>query len=142
MTPAEIAEARKLLQDFRAHLAGLTRKPTVLLVEDSDSDARLVLHDISAFNVRAGLARTAPEAIHALEAQRYDLVLLDLRLGEGSGMEVLKYATDKNIDTLFIVLTGMDEHSPVIKEALDSGARFVIQKPVTNEHLNLIFGTL
>jgi len=114
----------------------------VLLVEDSQPDIDLTLHGISAFNVITGVAKTPKEALRELQSRRYDVALVDLRLEEGSGLDVLRLAQNTNIDTIFIVLTGVEEDSPTIKEALDSGAKFIVQKPLTKEHLNLIFGTL
>lgn len=140
MTPQQISEVRQAFEALRSNLD--KRRPCVLLVEDDDADRRMLENAIKAFNLKLVSTRTAKGAIQELKDHTYDVALVDLRLEVDSGLDVIRAAKQSEIKTLFVVLTGLDENSPMIKEALDSGAAFIIQKPITREHLNLMFGSL
>lgn len=138
----EIEVMRQSLEEFRAYISSLHRKPVALLVEDDQDDLFLAARKISKFNVKLLCVKSVSEAVRELEMCRYDVAMIDLGLGRECGIDILKVSKNPEVKTLLIVLTGTNERAPLIKEALDAGAKFVIQKPLTDEHLNLIFGTL
>ncbi|HEY3445610.1 MAG TPA: hybrid sensor histidine kinase/response regulator [Myxococcales bacterium] len=73
--------------DARAHEQ---RDGAILVVED-DADCREVLCQVlESEGMRVVSAHDAPSALSALEASRPALVLLDLRLGDGDGRQVLQ----------------------------------------------------
>lgn len=142
MNSDQLESAKEVLSQFRDNMRRLKREIWALLVEDNASDIAFFRHNLEGFKVQLDLALTARAAIEKLGKIHFDVVLLDLRLDTDSGLDVLRVSRDMRIETMFIVLTGADESNPLIKEALNEGAKFVLQKPVTREHLNLIFGTL
>lgn len=142
MKAAELNEAREQFAELRRTLAATDRRPAVLLVEDDPNDVTLVKKKLHPFHVSLEVARSSIEAIEQLKIRKFDVTFLDLRLDGGSGLDVLRYARSSLIQTIFIVLTGVDDHNPMIKEALAEGAQFVLQKPITSEHLQIIFQTI
>lgn len=139
----DLSEARSQFDELRRNLAAIDRRPSVLLVEDDGNDATLVKKKLQPFHLSMELAKTSLEAIEQLKLRAFDITFLDLRLeSPASGLDVLRYARNQSINTIFIVLTGVDDHNPLIKEALEEGAKFVIQKPITAEHLQVIFGSI
>ena len=106
------------------------RKPPVILTIDDESAIResiknyLVDYDytvIEAENGRQGL-----EMIHS---HHPDLVLVDLRMPEVNGLDVLKDATEKLPDMPILVVSGTGSIPDVI-EALHLGAWDYILKPI------------
>lgn len=143
MNKQELSEARSQFDELRRTLSAVGKRPSVLLVEDDGDDAQLVKKKLHPFHISVELAKTSLEAIEQLKLRFFDIIFLDLRLEKSSsGLDVLRYARNQSIDTIFIVLTGVDDHNPLIKEALEEGAKFVIQKPISSDHLQVIFGTL
>lgn len=142
MDAKTITEAREHFAELRRTLASLDRRPAVLLVEDNRDDVDLVKKKLHRFHVSLETAVTSLEAIEQFKARAFDVTFLDLKLDVGSGLDVLRYARNESIKTLFIVLTGVNDANPIIKEALSEGANFVIQKPISDDHLQAILGTL
>jgi DNA-binding NarL/FixJ family response regulator len=52
-----------------------------------------------------GSATDLPEALHSIRTARPDVVLLDLRLPSGSGMQVLQMIKNEKLGTIVVVLT-------------------------------------
>ena len=64
-------------------------RPTVLVVEDDDATAAFLADNLARRRLQAVAARGAEEGLRAIEVRRPDLVVLDLMLGDGSGLELL-----------------------------------------------------
>lgn len=67
-------------------------------------------------------------ALDLLEAQEFDLVLLDLIMPDVSGHDVLQYARDKGLKSKIIVVSG-DASFSGVKHALTCGAFDFVKKP-------------
>jgi DNA-binding response OmpR family regulator len=78
-----------------------------ILIVDDQATIRLTL---GALLKRAGYevtpAENGPEAIGLLEQQRFDLMLVDLKMPEMDGMQVVAAARQRQSDLAIIVLTG------------------------------------
>jgi CheY-like chemotaxis protein len=72
-------------------LERLSAKGDVLVVDDSSEVCRALRRDLRALGRRALLAASAPEGLAYLEEGRHriDTALVDLRLGEADGLELL-----------------------------------------------------
>ena len=77
-------------------------------------------------------AHTGADAIAAFETSQPDLVLLDLRLPDMSGVDV--YARIRGHSPVVIMLSGHGD-SPLAIQALESGAENLLTKPVAPAHL-------
>jgi DNA-binding response OmpR family regulator len=62
---------------------------SLLLVEDDEHTRAFLADNLTADGFRVATASEAGEALRAIEVRRPDLVLLDLMLGGGSGLDVL-----------------------------------------------------
>lgn len=142
MNSVQLEEARAELGELRQNLAKLSRTPHVLYVEDDREDLEHLKKKLHPFRVRLDCCQDSRGAIELIKKDQYEVILLDLRLKNGSGLDVLSFAESEKIKSFFIVLTGMDDSDPMVKEAFSRGAHFHIQKPVTDTHLRLIFGTI
>jgi DNA-binding NarL/FixJ family response regulator len=72
-----------------------------------------------------GHARTAAEALHLAESLRPDLVIMDVRLGDGDGIEVTAQLAERYEDLCVIVLTGHPDPSLVTRAAQAGACGFL-----------------
>lgn len=131
-----------MLEAFQENLRRTNRRPCVLLLEDDGNDVTLAALKLKEHQISVMVAASVRQAIELLDITPFDVVFLDLRLPQGSGLEVLSYAQHAGLQTIFIVLTGVDDSDPMIQESLTRGATSVILKPLTDEHIKLIFGAI
>jgi signal transduction histidine kinase len=106
----------------------------VLLVEDNPGDARLVAHHLEGGSfpgvpdrVDITTAESVAEARDALEADGFDVVLLDLGLPESAGTETLDRFPPDDLDVPVVVLTGLDDKEAAV-EAIQRGAQDYLPK--------------
>ncbi len=95
-------------------LAGIMTKTliSVLLVDDDEEDAfltRELLGDVANLHCSVTAVHSADLAVRELVVGRYDVCLLDYRLGGETGLEVLASATLQGSDIPCIMLTGQDD---------------------------------
>jgi DNA-binding NarL/FixJ family response regulator len=101
----------------------------VLLVEDSPVIRESVVELIEA-NGRARVAYSTdsePVAVGELKANSYDVVIVDLRLREGSGFGVLRALQEQQPDTLTIVLTNYTS-AAIRKRCAELGVKWFFDK--------------
>jgi len=79
-------------------------------------------------------------AIDMFKKERMSLVLLDLRLKEESGLELMKEILNIDSDVMIIIMTAYSTIENSI-EAIKSGAYYFITKPIQNEQLILLLKT-
>ena len=79
-----------------------------------------------------GEAGTVAEARHAVAELRPDLVLLDLRLPDGDGMDLIRELSETHPQTRIIALSQLDEDT-YAPRALRAGARGYVMKSEATE---------
>ena len=106
-----------------------TRHKSVFIVDDSDSIRQRLISLLATMSgvAVAGEAGNVPAAIDGIVATRPDVVLLDLNLGTGSGMQVLHAVTRQLPSVSVVVLTNHAE--PQYRRAcLKAGALHFLDK--------------
>src|SRR3954462_15494943 len=106
-----------------------TARTKVLLVDDHDLIRRGLRHAFERdrqFEV-VGEAATAAEAIRQAGALQPDVVIMDLRLPDGSGLEATR-ALRKTSSTMGIVVLTMYAGDDPLLGALEAGARGFVPK--------------
>ena len=111
----------------------------LLLVVDDDSGMRDTLLDIlEDRGYRVGVAADGIEALEAIKAERYDLVLMDILMPRMNGVEALKHLKDID-DTIIVIMMTAYAVKDLIEEALREGVYRVLYKPLDmDEALMLI----
>jgi CheY-like chemotaxis protein len=107
-----------------------TEPPHVLLVEDEP----LAIHTMSRFLGKLGFrVSTAGDGVAALETLEADLarvVVTDLRMPRGGGLDLVAKVRRRWPGLPVIVLTGYGTEE-IERQALDAGAHTVLRKPVS-----------
>jgi len=100
----------------------------ILVVEDDPLISTMVRLNLEQDGYHVELHSTADGARAALDEHRFDAILLDLGLPDGSGIEVARQARRGGIGTPILVLTARDDIDSKV-QALDSGADDYLCKP-------------
>lgn len=107
---------------------GLADSVRILIVEDTADVADAIQSRFSAIGHACDIARDCAEALHYLQADSYDLVILDINLPDGSGFDVLKVLRAKRNTVPVLVLTARLAVDDRVN-ALDVGADDYLVKP-------------
>lgn len=110
---------------------------TALIVEDGEELARVLQRALARWQFEAQVAATLEEAEAALEAAPVDLVLLDIGLPDGSGLDLLGYLQLNAPHTEAIVMTG-HEDLILAARAMSRGAIEFLSKPFEIEDLGTV----
>jgi two-component system phosphate regulon response regulator OmpR len=109
-------------------------KPTVLLVEDDLRLRAMIADYLGRHGIRTQTAGTASSALRAIERGGIDLVVLDLMLPDGDGMEVCRSIRQGPAQTPVIILSAKgDEVDRII--GLEVGADDYLGKPCNMREL-------
>lgn len=81
-------------------------------------------------------ATSTTEAIAAVDRKHYDVVLADIRLGEGDGFEILAYCRANHQETAVIMITGYGTVESAV-EAIRAGAFDFLTKPLIDQELEI-----
>ena len=134
--------ATAIAADSRDNLPAMTRDAAsakssrILIVDDHDVvrvGFRQILSEHPRFNV-AGEASSAADALEALRKDPYDIVLLDLSLPDGSGIDVLRRIKVRYSDTRVLVLSGFSEEQYGVN-ILRAGASGFLSKTCSTAEL-------
>lgn len=109
----------------------------LILVVDDDAEACFNLQDVlSERDYRVAIAHTGEEAIQKVREERFDVMILDMKLPTLGGLETFLAARDLRPDLATILITGYrKELSESVQEALDNGAYVCLEKPVDMDTL-------
>ena len=99
----------------------------VMVVEDDAPVRHLITASLSAEDYTVIVALTAAEAVQLSATRNPDMILLDLGLPDGDGVEVIRQVRLWT-ETPIIVISARDEDADKI-EALDAGADDYLTKP-------------
>ncbi len=108
---------------------GMTGQPVRVLAVDDEALIRMSLQiALGREGYEVHTAASGTEAMTMLGEQRYDLVLLDLRLPDVSGMEVLRFARRRD-PAVKVLLVTASTSALNFAEAAREGASGIVTKP-------------
>ena len=106
-----------------------------VLVVDDEADIRdLMEMTLMKMGLRVQTAVGVEDAKDKLDNNDYSLVLTDMRMPDGSGLEVVQYIDELMLDTPVAVITAFGNADQAV-EALNAGAFDYLQKPITLSQL-------
>lgn len=103
-------------------------KKCILVAEDDDAEREALSRVLRLEKYDVRMARNPAEALTFLD-QPIDLVLSDLRMGLGSGIDLLRAWRQRRLDTPFILLTAFGTVDTAVT-AMKLGAADFLTKPV------------
>ena len=99
----------------------------ILIVEDDDTLAQGIRMALQSTDVDIALCHTLAEASKTLGGTSFDLLILDINLPDGSGVDLLKAI--RQTDTVPVILLTANDMEMDIVGGLESGADDYITKP-------------
>ncbi|MEF1291926.1 quorum-sensing sigma-54 dependent transcriptional regulator LuxO [Vibrio sp. M260118] len=108
----------------------------LLMVEDTASVAALYRSYLTPLQIDINIVGTGRDAIESLSFRTPDLILLDLRLPDMTGMDVLHAVKEKNPDVPMIFMTAHGSIDTAV-EAMRHGAQDFLIKPCEADRLRV-----
>jgi DNA-binding NarL/FixJ family response regulator len=108
--------------------------PRVLIVDDHRLFRSGVRTELEPLLEIAGDAGTVDEAVAAIADHRPDVVLLDVHMPDGGGVEVIRRAAERELRPCFLALSVSDAPDDVIA-VIRAGARGYVTKNIAPEEL-------
>jgi len=109
----------------------------ILIVEDKENLRQMLTAAVERMGFTVDTAEDGLQAQVKIKQRRYALILTDLRLPRGSGLEVLSYSRELDDAIPVIVMTAYGTIEEAVS-AMKNGAFDFIQKPVDLDHLRLL----
>ncbi len=106
----------------------------IFVVEDRDSLRRLLARALEQEGYTVTCAASAGEGTRRLIQERFDLVLTDLKLGDGTGIDVLAASREHQPEVPVVVLTAFGTVATAV-EAMKLGAVDFLEKPLEIDDL-------
>src|SRR5258708_2967369 len=111
--------------------------PDILLVEDKDSLRRVLRLTLENAGYSVTEAADARAAATEITRTPHRVVLTDLRMPHGTGLDVLRAARTADPDVPVIVMTAFGSIDEAV-QAMKDGAHDFLQNPVDSNHLLLL----
>ena len=112
---------------------------TILVVDDEESICSGCDLVLTEHGYRVHTFLRGKPGLASLKKNSYDLVLLDLKLPDMDGMEVIKKVKAEKPDTEVVVITGYGTAANAV-EAMKLGAHDFLPKPFTEEQIKAAIG--
>jgi DNA-binding NtrC family response regulator len=112
-------------------------KPLILLVDDQESIRYFLTKTLAEEGYEVRAASTAAQAVEIINSELPDLVLLDLKLPDRNGLEVLAEIHDILKDICVVMMTAFGDIKTAV-EAMKLGAYDYVNKPINLEQLLLV----
>jgi two-component system, NtrC family, response regulator AtoC len=114
-------------------------RASVLVVDDQDSIRHFVSKALEEDGYQVQTTASVRESREVLERDAPDLVILDLKLPDGTGIELLREIKRAQSEVPVIVMTAFGELETAV-EAMSAGAFWFVKKPFQNDELLALVG--
>ena len=108
--------------------------PHILVVDDELSMRELLEYMLTKEDYKVSCAQSGREAISLLEQNHFDLLLCDIRLGDITGLDVLRAAKKQHPDNVVILISAYATTETAV-EAMNEGAYDYVPKPFDKDEL-------
>ena len=109
-------------------------KKRVLIVDDEQHILDLLKLFVEQNNCEADTSNTAESGLAQARTGQYDMVLLDINLPDGNGLDLLKKIKDITPQTPIIMITAVG-HEAMIEQCRRLGSRDYIVKPFNENNV-------
>jgi two-component system response regulator PilR (NtrC family) len=108
--------------------------PQILVVDDELSMRELLEYMLKREGYEVLCAENGRKAISLLEKNNFDLLLCDIRLGDITGLDVLRASKQHHPNTVVIMISAYATTETAV-EAMNEGAYDYVPKPFNNDEL-------
>ena len=111
----------------------------ILIVDDEAAYAETVQDALERVGYHCAVANSGKAGLRHIEADDFDVILTDLRLGDLDGLEVLRRAKQEQPDAEVVVITGHSDVKTAV-EAMQQGAANYLTKSGNLAELRTVVG--
>ena len=112
----------------------MKREQQILLVDDEHELRMLVAERLGIEGYRVLEADRVNDAVRLMSQSHFDLLLLDVMLPDGTGLDVLRFMKEQGITIPVIMLTGASGLGVAV-ESVKLGAKDYVTKPAKIPYL-------
>ena len=110
---------------------------SILIIEDDALVRKTLTSQLAKRGFEVATAETGEDGVRSFAESSPDLVLLDVRLPDIDGLEVLRRIREKNRRAIILVMTAFDDMKTTV-EAVKLGAFEYLVKPLNAAELELV----
>jgi len=133
-TPKQLRGAVALAADSTTSPRSVRAAPRALIVDDDELVRRTIGRVLSKAGCDVVTAGSGREAVTAISAGAFDVVISDVHMPDGNGLDVLRAIRRVDLDIPVIMATGVPDVASAA-EAIEYGAFRYLTKPVDSEDL-------
>ncbi len=115
----------------------MNRKNSILIIDDEKAIRHLLGKELQSNSRQTFCAKDGREALQMTQENRFDVIVMDLRLPDVSGLELLIRMRELIPDVEVVMITGHGNVDSAV-EAIKYGAYDFIEKPFNLKRLELI----
>ncbi len=120
-----------------AHAMTFNEQAHILIVDDEGYVRDSLRELLESWGHSVETADCCKAAVGKVQRRRFDIVIADLKLPDGGGMEVLRTARRRDEHCIVLIMTAFASVDTAV-EALAEGAFEYFVKPLNFKHLNII----
>ena len=109
----------------------------ILIIEDDLTFSQLLEGFLTKYGHTPIAVNEVKKSIKSLDQQKFDLLLVDYRLPDGTGLDVLSHIREKGLTMPLIIMTSFNDVRTAVK-SIQLGATDYITKPVNPDELLMI----
>ncbi len=109
----------------------------ILIVEDDLTFSQLLEGFFKKHQHEPTVVHNVKNAYRLLDQKEYDLLLVDYRLPDGTGLDILSYVNGRGLNLPLVVMTSFNDVRTAVK-SIQQGAFDYITKPVNPDELLMI----
>jgi len=102
----------------------------ILIIDDDESQVAALSHSLMSLGYRISVASNQSDGVQTALSETPDLILLDIKLPDGSGLDVCSQLSDdpETADVPVIIVSG-DDRPNIVRKARASGCHYFVHKP-------------
>ncbi|TKC13095.1 sigma-54-dependent Fis family transcriptional regulator [Pedobacter polaris] len=109
----------------------------ILIVEDDTTFAQIIEGFLGKNNYALEIAVDLNQAFKLVDKQEFELLLIDYRLPDGTGLDLLKHVRDRGLTVPIIIMTSFNDVRTAVK-SIQLGAFDYITKPINPDELLMV----
>jgi two-component system NtrC family response regulator len=108
----------------------------ILVIDDDKQVCDSISHVVTRMGHYLDYAHDLKQGMNQIRSQRYDLVFLDVRLPDGSGLDILPSIVERSSSPEVIIITGYGDPDGA-ELAISNGAWSYLEKPISVQAVKL-----
>ena len=109
----------------------------ILIIEDDLTFSQILEGFLTKNGFQVNIVHEVKKSLQVLDRQSFDLLLVDYRLPDGTGLDVLAHLREKGMSNPLIIMTSVNDVRTAVK-SIQLGAFDYITKPVNPDELLMI----